>query len=93
MKALKEGVETGRIYLHRTDEMNRHTPFKDKIYSSNLCQEIALPTRGYNCVSELYKSNWKNAEYIPEIGLCSLGAIVVGILKTVNGKMYLIIQF
>lgn len=37
LKALKEGVETGRIYLHRTDEMNRHTPFKDKIYSSNLC--------------------------------------------------------
>ena len=27
LKALKEGVETGRIYLHRTDEMNRHTPF------------------------------------------------------------------
>ena len=37
VKALKEGVETGRMYLHRTDEMNRHTPFKDKIYSSNLC--------------------------------------------------------
>ena len=37
LKALKEGVETGRIYLHRTDELNRHTPFKDKIYSSNLC--------------------------------------------------------
>lgn len=37
LKALKESVETGRIYLHRTDELNRHTPFKDKIYSSNLC--------------------------------------------------------
>lgn len=37
IKVLKEGVETGRMYLHRTDELNRHTPFKDKIYSSNLC--------------------------------------------------------
>lgn len=78
LKALKEGIETGRVYLHRTDEMNRHTPFKDKIYSSNLCQEIALPTKGFNCVSDLYKSNWKNADYVPEIGLCSLGAIVAG---------------
>lgn len=74
VKALKEGVETGRVYLHRTDEMNRHTPFKDKIYSSNLCQEIALPTKGYESVKELYKQ----AEGNGEIGLCSLGAIVLG---------------
>ena len=37
IKALKEGLETGLIYLHRIEELNRHTPFKDKIYSSNLC--------------------------------------------------------
>jgi ribonucleotide reductase alpha subunit len=37
LTALNEGYETGRHYLHFTDEMNRHTPFKDKIYSSNLC--------------------------------------------------------
>lgn len=36
-KALTEGVETGRMYLHFTDLMNKQTPFKDKIYSSNLC--------------------------------------------------------
>ncbi len=74
LKALKEGVETGRMYLHRTDEMNRHTPFKDKIYSSNLCQEIALPTSGYSSVSDLY---WYG-DVQGEIGLCSLGAIVLG---------------
>lgn len=74
VKALKEGVGTGRMYLHRTDEMNRHTPFKDKIYSSNLCQEIALPTKGYESVKELYKQVEGNGE----IGLCSLGAIVLG---------------
>ena len=32
-----EANETGRHYLHNFDEMNRHTPFKDPIYSSNLC--------------------------------------------------------
>lgn len=37
IKMLTESIETGRLYLHRTDEMNRHTPFKDTIYSSNLC--------------------------------------------------------
>lgn len=55
IEALKEGYETGRMYMHFTDEMNRHTPFKDKIYSSNLCQEIALPTTGYDSVEDLYK--------------------------------------
>lgn len=77
IKALKEGLETGRIYLHRTDELNRHTPFKDKIYSSNLCQEIALPTKGYTSVSELYKDSVGTGE----IGLCSLGAVVLGNTK------------
>jgi ribonucleoside-diphosphate reductase alpha chain len=37
IKMLTESEETGRQYWHRTDELNRHTPFKDKIYSSNLC--------------------------------------------------------
>lgn len=35
-KALTESLETGRIYLFMADEANRHTPFKDKVYSSNL---------------------------------------------------------
>lgn len=35
--ALQEAFDTGRHYLHFTDTMNKHTPFKDKIYSSNLC--------------------------------------------------------
>ena len=34
---LTEAVETGRLYEHNTSELNRHTPFKDTIYSSNLC--------------------------------------------------------
>lgn len=36
MEVLIQGQESGQVYLHRTDEMNRHTPFKEKIYSSNL---------------------------------------------------------
>jgi len=37
LSALNEGYETGRHYLHFSDTINKHTPFKDKIYSSNLC--------------------------------------------------------
>jgi len=37
VNALSEAYETGRHYLHFTDLMNHHTPFKDTIYSSNLC--------------------------------------------------------
>jgi len=37
IEMLKEAVETGRVYEHNTEELNRHTPFKEKIYSSNLC--------------------------------------------------------
>lgn len=36
LEVLIQGQESGQIYLHRTDIMNYHTPFKDKIYSSNL---------------------------------------------------------
>jgi len=39
--ASNEWNETGRVYEHNISEMNRHTPFKDTIYSSNLCAEIA----------------------------------------------------
>ncbi|MBP9218559.1 MAG: ribonucleoside-diphosphate reductase subunit alpha [Sterolibacterium sp.] len=52
--ASNEWNETGRIYEHNISEMNRHTPFKDTIYSSNLCAEIALPTGAYNHITELY---------------------------------------
>jgi len=52
--ASNEWNETGRVYEHNISEMNRHTPFKDTIYSSNLCAEIALPTAAYNHITELY---------------------------------------
>jgi len=37
LTSLNEAYETGRSYLHWPDEMNRHTPFHDRIFSSNLC--------------------------------------------------------
>lgn len=55
--ACNEWNETGRIYEHNILEMNRHTPFRDTIYSSNLCSEIALPTAPYNHILELYAEN------------------------------------
>ena len=41
---LKERAETGRIYIMNIDHCNDHSSFKDRIYMSNLCQEITLPT-------------------------------------------------
>lgn len=35
--ALTQAYDTGVHYLHFMDTMNQHTPFKEKIYSSNLC--------------------------------------------------------
>lgn len=79
LSALRESEETGRQYFHRTDEMNRHTPFKDTIYSSNLCAEIGLPTKGYSSVADLYKEEAGDSE----IGLCSLAAINADIPKNI----------
>lgn len=34
---LTQSYETGVQYLHMTDTINHHTPFKETVYSSNLC--------------------------------------------------------
>ncbi len=60
--ALTEAVETGRHYYTNLTEMNLHTPFKDPIYQSNLCQEIAIPSNGYDSVKDLYLDS-KDAAY------------------------------
>lgn len=78
---LKMQEETGRLYEHNTFEMNRHTPFNDTIYSSNLCQETGLPTKGYDNVQDLYVAT----ESSGEIGLCNLASIVAG---RVTPEMY-----
>lgn len=69
---LKEEIETGRAYEFNIDEVNRHTPFLDKIYQSNLCAEIVQPTKGYNSLNELYDERESG-----EISMCTLSAINV----------------
>lgn len=76
---LNESVETGRAYLHWPDEMNRHTPFKDPIYSSNLCVETNLPTEPYQDMRDLYSEDL-NVE--GEVALCSLAGILIDNINT-----------
>ena len=69
---LQEAVETGRQYNINLTEANRHTPFKDPIHSSNLCQEIQLSTKPYQTAEDLYKEDHERGE----VALCALAGIV-----------------
>ena len=64
---LKERAETGRIYIMNIDHCNTHSSFKDRVYMSNLCQEITLPTDPV-----------QHIDGKGEIALCILSAINVG---------------
>lgn len=77
--ALQEAFDTGRHYLHFTDTMNKHTPFKDVIYSSNLCQEVSLPTKAFNSVEELYQ-DYKEGD--GEVALCNIAGIIPSNIKS-----------
>lgn len=57
VRVMQEGLETGTAYLSFIDEMNHHTPFKDVIYSSNLCAEICEPTKPYYDMLHLYSEH------------------------------------
>ncbi len=37
MQVLTQSLETGRVYTFNAEEANRHTPFKETIFTSNLC--------------------------------------------------------
>jgi len=71
MDLLKERAETGRIYIMNIDHCNTHSSFKDKVYMSNLCQEITLPTKPINHIDDEEG----------EIALCILSAINLGLIK------------
>jgi ribonucleoside-diphosphate reductase alpha chain len=71
MDLLKERAETGRIYIMNIDHCNTHSSFKDKVYMSNLCQEITLPTKPINHIDDREG----------EIALCILSAINLGLIK------------
>jgi ribonucleoside-diphosphate reductase alpha chain len=69
---LKERAETGRLYIMNIDHCNSHSSFKDKVYMSNLCQEITLPTYPLNHIDDDFA----------EIALCILSAINVGKVRS-----------
>ena len=71
---IKERAETGRIYIMNVDHCNTHSSFKDKVYMSNLCQEITLPTKPLNHIDDPEG----------EIALCILSAINVGTLRNLD---------
>lgn len=77
MEIITQRTETGRLYVYWTDEMNRHTPFKEIIYSSNLCQEVALPTKGYSDMRNLFEYDAEDGE----VALCFLASLVAGRVK------------
>lgn len=65
---------TGRIYVMFVDNVNQRSSFKSKIYQSNLCLEITLPTRPLENITDGLKEG-------AEISLCTLAAINWGKVK------------
>ena len=74
MAILKERAETGRIYIMNIDHVNEHSSFTDKIYMSNLCQEITLPTKPIQHIDDPHG----------EIALCILSAINIGKINSLE---------
>ena len=74
MELLRERAETGRIYIMNIDHCNTHSSFKDKVYMSNLCQEITLPTKPVQHIDDEEG----------EIALCILSAINLSPLSKIK---------
>ncbi|WP_407332712.1 class 1a ribonucleoside-diphosphate reductase subunit alpha [Enterovibrio sp. 27052020O] len=74
---MQERASTGRIYIQNVDHCNTHSPFDPKvapIRQSNLCLEIALPTKPLTNVED------DNGE----IALCTLSAFNLGAIKQLD---------
>lgn len=70
-KLAQERAQTGRIYIQNVDHCNTHSPFNSKkapVRQSNLCLEIALPTKPLESVEDTEG----------EIALCTLSAFNLG---------------
>lgn len=73
----QERASTGRIYLQNVDHCNTHSPFNPEvapIRQSNLCLEIALPTKPMEDVND------PNGE----IALCTLSAFNLGAIDSLD---------
>ena len=74
---LNERASTGRIYLQNVDHCNTHSPFDPKVApvkQSNLCLEIALPTKPLSHVNDEEG----------EIALCTLSAFNLGAIESLD---------
>lgn len=73
VKYLTVRQETGRFYDNNLTRTNTHTPFLDTIVQSNLCEEIALPTKPYPSMHDLVATEKSQGE----TAFCSLSALNV----------------
>lgn len=74
---MSERASTGRIYVQNVDHCNTHSPFDPQVApvkQSNLCLEIALPTKPLNDVNDPEG----------EIALCTLSAFNLGALENLD---------
>ncbi|GAA0787123.1 class 1a ribonucleoside-diphosphate reductase subunit alpha [Marinobacterium sediminicola] len=74
---MSERASTGRIYVQNVDHCNTHSPFDPTVApvkQSNLCLEIALPTKPLNDVNDPDG----------EIALCTLSAFNLGALENLD---------
>ncbi|MFS1438781.1 class 1a ribonucleoside-diphosphate reductase subunit alpha [Shewanella sp. 10N.286.48.A6] len=74
---MQERASTGRIYIQNVDHCNTHSPFDPQvapIKQSNLCLEIALPTKPLKNIDD------PNGE----IALCTLSALNLGAIKDLS---------
>lgn len=72
-----ERASTGRIYLQNVDHCNTNSPFdpsKAAIRQSNLCLEIALPTKPLDDVKDPKG----------EVALCTLSAFNLGVIDSLD---------
>lgn len=75
--ALTEEYSTGTIYEFHSFAVNKHTPFKEPIFQTNLCVEIVQPTLPYEHTQYLYDPTDHGKG---EISTCNLSAINVAYL-------------
>ena len=74
---MQERAGTGRIYIQNVDHCNTHSPFNPQlapVRQSNLCLEIALPTKPLNDINDEEG----------EIALCTLSAFNLGALENLD---------
>lgn len=74
---MQERASTGRIYIQNVDHCNTHSPFDPSVApvrQSNLCLEIALPTKPLDDIND----------EDGEIALCTLSAFNLGALENLD---------